>query len=177
MPIAFSSGMRATLALALAGPPVAPALHVFARIVAQVRRTDDEDLEAVRARLVAPPHAGRDAHGVPLLELDDLAVDFHPPAPPDDNVDLLLRQVCVAVRKAVAGRDALIAQGRVLQRERLRRSAELQVGRAVELRTEVLEIPLDVRERERHGRYVDAAASQRQFRIAAGGLEPPTFGL
>src|SRR5262249_17251827 len=114
-------------------------------------RADDEDLEALRTGLVASPRAGRDAHRVPFLELDDLVVDFHPPAPAHDHVHLLLRLVRVAIRKAIAGRDALVAQGGFLQLERLGRRAELQVRRAVESRAEVLEIPLDVPERERHG--------------------------
>ena len=46
----------------------------------------------------------------------------------------------VAVRKAIAGRDALVAQGGLLELERLGRRAELQVRRAVELGADVLEI-------------------------------------
>src|SRR5919201_6494897 len=92
-------------------PPVALAVDVFARIRAEVRRADDEDLEALRPGLVASPRTGRDAHRVPLLELDDLLVDFHPPAPAYDHIHLLLRLVRVAVGKAIARRDALIAQG------------------------------------------------------------------
>src|SRR5262245_29002173 len=64
----------------LVGPPVALAGDVFARILAEIRRADDEDLEALRPGLVASPRTGRDAHRVPFLELDDLVVDFHPPA-------------------------------------------------------------------------------------------------
>src|SRR5262249_29994629 len=85
-----------------------------------------------------------------FLELDDLVVDLHPPAPAHDHVHLLLRLVRVAVRKAIAGRDALVAQGGSLELERLRRRAELQIRRAVEPRTDVLQILLDVPERERH---------------------------
>ncbi len=65
----------------LVGPPVAPTLHVVARILAEIRRAEDEDLEALRPGLVASPRAGRDAHHVPLLDLDDLVVELHPPAP------------------------------------------------------------------------------------------------
>src|SRR5207253_1811740 len=136
----------------LVSPPVALAIDVFARILAEVGRADDEDLEAFWPGLVASPRIGRDAHRVPFFELDDLVVDFHPPAPAQDHVYLLLLRVRVAVRKAIAGRDALVAQGRFLELERLGRSAELQVRRAVEPRAEVLEILLDVAERERHGR-------------------------
>jgi hypothetical protein len=57
----------------------------------------------------------------------------------------------VAVRKAIAGRDALVAQGGFLELERLGRRAELKVRRAVEPRADVLQILLDVAERERHG--------------------------
>src|SRR5215510_7729524 len=135
----------------LVSPPVALAGDVFARIVAEVGRADDEELEALRPGLVTSPRSGRDAHRVPLLQLDDLVVDFHPPAAAHDDVHLLLRHVCVAVRKAIAGRDTLIAQGGLLELERLGRRAELQVRHAVEPRADVLQILLDVAERERHG--------------------------
>src|SRR5262245_30049865 len=105
------SNTRPRLPLPLVGPPVAPAVDVSARILAEIGRTDDEDLEARRPGLVASPRTGRDAHRVPLRELDDLVVDFHPPAPAHDHVHLLLRLVRVAVRKAIAGWDALIGQG------------------------------------------------------------------
>src|SRR5437660_6796996 len=138
--------------LALVTPPVALALDVFARTLAEIGRAGDEDLEALRPGLVASPRTGRDAHRVPLLEFDDLVVDLHPPAPAQDQVDLLLLLVRVAVRKAIAGRDALVAQGGLLELERLGRRAELQVRRTVEPGAEVLQIVLDVPERERHGR-------------------------
>jgi hypothetical protein len=51
----------------------------------------------------------------------------------------------------MAGRDTLVAQGGFLELERLGRRAELQVRRAVEPRADVLQIILDVAERERHG--------------------------
>src|SRR5262249_36935203 len=127
-----------------------PAIHVFARILAEVRRADDEDLEALWPGLVASPRAGRDAHRVPFLELDDLVVDLHPPVPAQDHVRLLLRLVRVAVRKAIAGWDTLVAEGGFLELERLGRRAELQVRRAVEPGADVLQILLDVPERERH---------------------------
>src|SRR6059036_1626593 len=136
--------------LALVSPPIALAIDVFARSVAETGRADDEDLKALRPCLVAPPRTGRDAHRVPFPELDDLVVDLHPPAPAQHHVHLLLLLVRVAVRKAIAGRDALVAQGGLLELERLGRRAELQVRRAVEPRAYVLEIFLDVPERERH---------------------------
>src|SRR5204863_9334106 len=83
-------------------------------------------------------------------ELDDLVVDFHPPAPAQDHVHLLLRLVRVAVRKAIAGRHALVAQGGFLELERLGRRAELQVRRAIEPSADVLQILLDVPELEWH---------------------------
>src|SRR5438128_9631332 len=112
--------------LALVSPPIALAIDVFARSVAEIGRADDEDLEALRAGLVASPRTGRDAHRVPFLELDDLVVELHPPAPAQHHVHLLLRLVRVPVRKAIAGWDALVAQGRFLARERLGRRAKLQ---------------------------------------------------
>src|SRR5436305_11022480 len=138
----------------LVSPPVALAVDVFARILAEVGRADDEDLEALWPGLVASPRAGRDAHRVPFFELDDLVIDFHPPAPAQDHIHLLLLHVRVAVRKAIAGRHALVAQGGFLELERLGRRAELQVGRAVEPGADVLQILLDVAERERHGAIV-----------------------
>src|SRR5437588_4063097 len=134
----------------LVSPPVAPAVDIFARILPETGRADDEDLEALRPGLVASPRTGRDAHRVPFLELDDLVVELHSPAPAQDHVHLLLRLVRVAVRKAIAGWDALVAQGGLLERERLGRRAELQVRRAVEPGADVLQILLDVPERERH---------------------------
>src|SRR5947208_1709112 len=136
--------------LALVSPPVALAIDVFARSLAEIGRAYDEDLEALRPGLVASPRTGRDAHRVPFLELDDLVVDLHPPAPAQDYVHLLLLHVRVAVRKAIAGRDALVAQAGFLERERLGRRAELQVRRAVEPGADVLQILLDVPERKRH---------------------------
>src|SRR5437879_2230637 len=135
----------------LVSPPVALAIDVFARILAEIGRADDEDLEALRAGLVASPRAGRDAHRVPFFELDDLVVDLHLPAPAQDYVHLLLLHVSVAVWKAIAGRDALVAQGGFLELERLGRRTELQVRRAVEPGADVLQILLDVADRERHG--------------------------
>src|SRR3954453_23257337 len=137
--------------LALVSPPVALAIDVFARSLTEIGRADDEDLEAVRPGLRASPRTGRDAHRVPFPELDDLVVDLHPPAPAHDHVHVLLRLVRVDVRKAIAGRDALVAEGGFVELERLGRSAELQVRRAVEVGAEVVQILLDVAEREGHG--------------------------
>src|SRR5438093_4888192 len=120
-------------------------------MLAEIGRADDEELEALWPGLVASPRTGRDAHRVPFLEFDDLVVDLHPPAPAQDHVHLLLRLVRVAVRKAIAGRDALVAQGGFLEGKRLGRRAELQVRCAVEPGADVLQILLDVAERERHG--------------------------
>src|SRR5205085_7474429 len=138
---------------ALVSPPVALALDVFARSLAEVGRADDDDLEAPRPGLVASPRTGRDAHRVPLLELDDLVVELHPPAPAQDHVHLLLLPVRMAVRKAIAGRNALIAQAGSLEAERRGRQAELKVRRAVEPRSDVLQVLLEVPERERHVRH------------------------
>src|SRR5438105_13235639 len=138
--------------LALVSPPVALALDAFPRSLAEIGRADDEDLETLRPGLVASPRTGRDAHRVPLLELDDLVVELHPPASAQDHVHLLLLLVRVAVRKAIAGRDALVAQAGPFELERRRRQAELEVGGAVEPGPDVLQILLDVPEREGHGR-------------------------
>src|SRR4051794_14834540 len=137
---------------ALVRPPVSLALDVVARSLAEMRCADDDDLEALRPGLVASPRTGRNAHHVPLLERDDLVVEFHPPAPADDHIHLLLLLVGVAVRKSIAGRDALVAQAGLLEFERLGRQAELQVRRAVEVGSDVLQVLLEIPERERHGR-------------------------
>src|SRR3954469_20139526 len=148
---AWSAREASDLRRTLVSPPVAPTLHVFARIVAEIGRAEDEDLEALRPALVASPRAGRDAHHVPLLDLDDLVVELHPPAPAHDHVQLLLLLVRVAVWEAIAGRDALVAKAALLELERLACEAELQVRRAVEVGPEILQILLEVPEREWHG--------------------------
>src|SRR2546425_7744351 len=137
--------------LALVSPPVALAIDVFARGLAEIGRADDENLEALRPGLVASPRTGRDAHRVPFLEFDDLVVDLYPPAPAQDHVHLLLLLVRVAVREAIVGWDALVAQAGFLEFERLGRQAELQVRRAVEVGPDVLQVRLEVPESERHG--------------------------
>src|SRR3954451_15528453 len=138
--------------MALVRTPVALALDVFARSIAEIGRADDDDLEAPRPGLVASPRTGRDAHRVPLLELDDLVVELHPPAPAQDHVHLLLLFVRVAVREAIAGRDALVAQTGSLELERPGRHAELKVRRAAEPGSDVLQVLPEIPERERHGR-------------------------
>src|SRR5688500_16966330 len=138
--------------LALVSPPVALALDVFARSLAEIGSANDDDLEALRPGLVASPRSGRDAHHVPLLELDDLVVELHAPAPAHDHVHLLLLPVRVAVRKAIAGWHALVAQAGLLELERLGRQAELQVRRAVEIGSDVLQVVFQVPARERHSR-------------------------
>src|SRR2546428_8902401 len=119
-----------------------------------------------RPRSLATCRAGRAPR--PFFELDDLVVDFHPSAPAQDHVHLLLLHVSVAVWKAIAGRDALVAQGGFLELERLGRRAELQVRRAVEPRADVLQILLDVAERERHcailWRHVEPASAAESTR-------------
>ena len=96
---------------------------------------------------------GRTAHCVPFsLSSTISSSTFTPPAPAHDHVHLLLLAVRVSVRKAITGRDSLVAQAGCLKLERLGRRTELQVRRAVEPRADVLQILLDVLERERHGR-------------------------
>src|SRR5947208_14780198 len=134
----------------LASPPVALAIDVFARILAEIGRADDEDLEAIRPGLVTSPRTGRYAYRVPFLQLDDLVVHLHPPAPAQDHVHLLLFSVRVAVRNAIAGRYALVAQGGFLELERLGRRAELQVRRGVGRRAGVVRV-LDLPARAQPG--------------------------
>src|SRR5262249_60074798 len=129
-------------------PPVALPLAARARRVPEFGRADEGDLRAARPRLIAPPRPGRNAHRVPLPELDDVVVELHPPAPAHDHVHLLLLLVRVAVREAIVGRDALIAQAGPLELERLARVAELEVRRPVEVGPEVLHILPEVPQRE-----------------------------
>src|SRR5204863_5279319 len=138
--------------LPLVSPPVALTLDVFARSLAEIGRADDDDLETLRPGLVASPRTGGDPHHIPLLQLDDLVVELHPPAPAHVHVHLLLLLVRVSVRKPIAGRDALVAQAGLLELERLGRQAELQVRRAVEPGPEILQVLLEVPSGERHGR-------------------------
>src|SRR3954447_21351355 len=58
----------------LVGPPAALPVHVSARVLTEVGRADDEDLEALWPSFVSSPRAGRHTHRVPLFELDDLVV-------------------------------------------------------------------------------------------------------
>src|SRR5438309_11659378 len=143
-------------------PPVSLTVHVFPRVLAEVGRAEDEDLEALRPGLVPSPCTGRNAHDVPLLDLDDLVVELHPSAPAHDDEHLLLLLVRVAIRKPVVGRDPLIAQAGLFELERVTRDAELEVRRAVEVGPDVHQILSEVPERERHGRSlagrVDSAA-------------------
>src|SRR5918994_2790039 len=164
--------------LALVSPPVALSLDVFTRSFAEIGSAYDDDLEALGPGLVASPRTGRDAHRVPFLELDDLVVELHSPAPAQDYVHLLLRLVRVAVRKAIAGRDALVAQAGLLKLERLGRQAELQVRRAVEPGPEVLQVLLEVPERERHGRdpTVPSLAWAPDLMCQRRGARPPPGG-
>src|SRR5207244_8029031 len=155
--------------LALVSPPVALAIDVFARSLAEIGRADDEDLEALRPGLVASPRTGRDAHHVPLLELDDLVVDLHPPAPAHDHVHLLLLLVRVAEREAIAGRRALVAQAGLLELERLPREAGLHVRCAPEPGRGVLHVLLEVPERVRHGRSSTTRNRRRGPRRARPG--------
>src|SRR4051794_2988525 len=126
----------------LVDPPVARALDVVARGLAEVRSADDEQLQAVRARLVAPPRPGRDPHDVPLSEQDDLVVQLHATAAAHDDIHLLLPPMRMAVREAITRRDALIAEPGVLELERLGREPELQLGISVEVGADILEVVL-----------------------------------
>src|SRR5215472_7277347 len=101
--------------------------------------TEHQELETIRPGLVASPRAGRDAHHVPLLDLDDLVVELHPAAPAHHQVELFLLSMRMPVGEAIAGRDALIAKAAVLEPERLAGNAELEVRRAVEVGSEVLQ--------------------------------------
>ena len=104
--------------------------------------------------LVRPRHVpGRNAPRVPLLDLDYLVVELHPPAPESDQVHLLLFPVRVAVWKAIARWDALVAQGGLLKSSSaLVAQAELQVRCPLEVRGDVRQVLLEVPEHERHSR-------------------------
>ena len=124
----------------LVRPPVALTLDVLARILAEIGRTEDEDLETLRPGLIASPRARRDPNHVPLLELDDLLVELHPATPSHDHVDLLLLLVRVAIWEAIVGRNALVTEAGPFELDCLARATELEVRRAVEVGPEILEI-------------------------------------
>jgi len=58
--------------------------------------------------------------------------------------------VGVAVREAIAGREALIAQTGLLKLERPGCQAKLEVWRAVESGPDILQVRPEILERERH---------------------------
>ena len=68
-------------AAGLISPPVALALDVLARIVAEVGRADDEDLEALAARPRSRASAGRDADRVPFPSSTMSSSSFIRPLP------------------------------------------------------------------------------------------------
>src|SRR3954452_24364668 len=72
-------------------PPVATTLDVFAPSLAKTGRDDDNEVQALRPCLVASPRTGRNAHCVPLPDLNDLVVELHTPAAAPDHVHLFLR--------------------------------------------------------------------------------------
>src|ERR1700732_1551303 len=155
-------------------PPVSLTLHVFPRVLAEVGRAEDEDPEALRPGLVPSPCTGRNAHDVPLLDLDDLVVELHPPAPAHDHEHLLLLLVRVAVREPVVGRDVLIAQAGLLELERPTRETELQVRRAVEVGPDVRQILSEVPERERHSRSLTGRVDSAAWRSSTPATASPT---
>src|SRR3954466_9221509 len=79
----------------LVGPVVLDQLPVPAFGLAA---SGGDDLEAVRARLEAARHLGRDTNHIPLLDLDDLVVQLDATRAIDDRIDLLLDLVAVARR-------------------------------------------------------------------------------
>src|SRR4051812_21275813 len=103
-----------------------------------------------RPRSLARCRAGRARRPTP--DLDDLVIELHPPTPAHDHVQLFLLLMRVPVREAIVGRDALVAKAALLELERLACVAELQARGAVEVGPEILQILLEVGERERHGR-------------------------
>src|SRR2546421_9893922 len=61
----------------LVSPPAALAIHIVARILAEVGRADDEDLEALSPGLVTSPRAARQPHRGPFRCLDDPLLGLH----------------------------------------------------------------------------------------------------
>src|SRR6476659_6303475 len=66
------------------------------------------------------------AHSVQFLYFHDLVIEFHSSATAHDHVNLFLRLVRVAVRKAIIGRDALVAQPGLLELKIVGRHAEFE---------------------------------------------------
>src|SRR4051794_33812502 len=84
---------RRQVARLIAGPVALDQLAIPAFGLAA---SGGDDLEAVRARLEAARHLGRDANHIPLLDLDDLVVQLDATRAVDDRIDLLLDLVAVA---------------------------------------------------------------------------------
>ena len=77
----------------IAGPVT---LDQFAVPAFGLAASGGDDLKAIRARLEAARHFGRDADHIPLLDLDDLVVELDAARAIDDRIDLLLDLVAVA---------------------------------------------------------------------------------
>src|SRR6476469_2375760 len=132
--------MRASLrfeAASLLAPPAGCHLD-FLRVVAGAER---EVLAAFRARFHVPHRVLAKADRVPLLELDDLVVDLRARRALDHDVDLFLGRVLVAERNQEARGEREERESERLALDRAAREAGLHLGRHVELRRRILDIP------------------------------------
>src|SRR3954463_1574529 len=86
---------------------------------------DCDELQAIGTGLECADGLRRDAHHIPLAELDDLAVNEHPPVAGNDDVSLLLLAVLVAVLAAEVRRIAEVADAEVPRAEVLAAEATL----------------------------------------------------
>ena len=109
------------------------------------------------------------------VDVDDLVVELHPPAPAHDDEDLFLRLMGVADREPIAGRDALEGQAGPLELERPARVPELQVRWPVEVRPDIRDVLPEVLERERHAPRSYGRSSARG--VLTGHLWPAAHGV
>ena len=90
--------------------------------------TDRDDLQPLGPRLERAHNLRRDAHDIPVVELDHLIIEQHPPRPADDHVRLLLLAMAVRHRAAQVRRVAEEADAEVARVEMLAAEAALDPG-------------------------------------------------
>src|SRR5262245_15344011 len=85
---------------------------------ARARRAEDEELDAIRARLECARDARGNPHGVPAAEIANIVVEPHAATPADDHVQLFLLVVAMPEGASRTGRKPLVAEPRLLTLER-----------------------------------------------------------
>ena len=109
-----------------------------------LRRPEGKEGQTVRAGLERTDGLLAYADRVPRLDVADLVVQLHAAAAFDDDVDLLLLLVMMAVREPCVGREPLIAEAERACAERIAREACFDVRSQPELLGRVVDVPLQV---------------------------------